>query len=112
MGTLRSLFSLTAALALAACASTPPAPPVPGMSVTSAACDPSQNPYGCDEVPDYSDSYYGTGYPAYPVLLPYNPIVVPPPTPPVKPPPPTPPPKSHGRTPPAPPCPKGSKVCP
>lgn len=112
---LSTLFSLTAALAVAACAS---APPPTGMSVTSGACvtDPEQNPYGCEDVPDYSDSYsYGTGYPAYPVLIPYNPnpIVVPTPPTPVKPPPPAPPPsKPHVRTPPAPPCPKGSKICP
>lgn len=107
---MRTTLSILAILALAACASTPPAP---GMAITPVACDPSQNPYGC-EAADYSDSY-GTGYAAYPVLVPVYPIAVAPPPPPVKPPPPPPPPpppKIRVRPPIEKPCPKGGTSCP
>ena len=107
MNALRTVFTLTTALAVVACASTPQA----GMTLTPVACaDPD---YGCSgEVADYSESY-GTAY--YPVLIPAYPIALPPaaPTTPLKPPPPPPPPpKIRVRLPVEKPCPKGGTSCP
>ena len=115
MVTLRIALLLLAALVLCACAS---APPAASMTLTPVPC--GENPgYDCaGEIPDYSDVYYGTAYANYPVLVPIQPIVTPPPAPvPVKPlppplPSPPPAPKVRLRPPLERPCPKSSKVCP